>query len=109
MDDRFDRRELPLHLGDMLKALSCLAKTGRAPVTCVSSQVARDLKKIGGDGPRRAQVTHHECVVVATLSVHAQSANVDDCMAKPTARFENGFVIHIVSRASPERRAAFPA
>jgi hypothetical protein len=29
MDDRFDRRELLLHVGDMLEALSCLAKTGR--------------------------------------------------------------------------------
>jgi hypothetical protein len=29
MDDRFDRRELLLHLGDMLEALSCLARTGR--------------------------------------------------------------------------------
>jgi hypothetical protein len=29
MDDRFDRRELLLHLGDMLEALSCLASTGR--------------------------------------------------------------------------------
>jgi hypothetical protein len=27
MDDRFDRRELLLHLGDMLDALSCLART----------------------------------------------------------------------------------
>jgi hypothetical protein len=26
MDDRFDRRELLLHLGDMLEALSCLAR-----------------------------------------------------------------------------------
>ncbi|WP_180735221.1 hypothetical protein [Paraburkholderia sp. PGU19] len=34
MDDRFDRRELLLHVGDMLEALSCLTKTGRpdAPV-----------------------------------------------------------------------------
>jgi hypothetical protein len=34
MDDRFDRRELLVHLGDMLEALSCLVKTGRpdAPV-----------------------------------------------------------------------------
>ncbi|MEM5389947.1 hypothetical protein VSR68_41505 [Paraburkholderia phymatum] len=34
MDDRFDRRELLLHLGDMLEASSCLAKTSRpdAPV-----------------------------------------------------------------------------
>jgi hypothetical protein len=29
MDDRFDRRELLLHLGDILEALSCLARTGR--------------------------------------------------------------------------------
>ncbi|BCG02990.1 hypothetical protein PPGU19_075580 (plasmid) [Paraburkholderia sp. PGU19] len=29
MDDRFDRRELLLHVGDMLEAVSCLAKTGR--------------------------------------------------------------------------------
>ncbi|SIT43965.1 conserved hypothetical protein [Paraburkholderia piptadeniae] len=29
MDDRFDRRELLLHLGDMLEALSCLTRTGR--------------------------------------------------------------------------------
>jgi hypothetical protein len=28
MDDRFDRRELLLHLGDMLEALSCLSRTG---------------------------------------------------------------------------------
>ncbi|MEX3935820.1 hypothetical protein AB4Y32_29185 [Paraburkholderia phymatum] len=35
MDDRFDRRELLLHLGDMLEASTCLARTGRpdAPVT----------------------------------------------------------------------------
>lgn len=30
MDDRFDRRELLLHLGDVLDALSCLAKTSEA-------------------------------------------------------------------------------
>jgi hypothetical protein len=29
MDDRFDRRELLLHLGDMLEALSCLYKTAQ--------------------------------------------------------------------------------
>lgn len=28
MDDRFDRRELLLHLGDILDALKCLASTG---------------------------------------------------------------------------------
>ncbi|MGF6998834.1 hypothetical protein P3T25_007215 [Paraburkholderia sp. GAS32] len=34
MDDRFDRRELLLHLGDILEALHCLARTSRpdAPV-----------------------------------------------------------------------------
>lgn len=39
MDDPFDRRELLLHLGDMLEALSCLAKTGRpdAPVAQLAS------------------------------------------------------------------------
>jgi hypothetical protein len=30
MDDRFDRRELLLHLGDILDALSCLTKAGPA-------------------------------------------------------------------------------
>ncbi len=29
MEDRFDRRELLLHLGDMLEASSCLGKLGR--------------------------------------------------------------------------------
>src|ERR1700761_8469722 len=40
MDDRFDRRELLLHFGDMLQALSCLARTG-APDTPVA-QLARE-------------------------------------------------------------------
>ncbi|HTR07706.1 MAG TPA: hypothetical protein VMJ11_13885 [Paraburkholderia sp.] len=40
MDDRFDRRELLLHLGDMLEALSCLANTGRP-----YAQVARLAKE----------------------------------------------------------------
>jgi hypothetical protein len=40
MDDRFDRRELLLHLGDMLEALSCLTKTGRpdAPVARLAKE-----------------------------------------------------------------------
>lgn len=44
MDDRFDRRELLLHLGDVLEALSCLAKTGRpdAPV----AQLARSQETL---------------------------------------------------------------
>jgi len=35
VDDRFDRRELLLHLGDVLEAISCVAKAGKhaAPVT----------------------------------------------------------------------------
>jgi hypothetical protein len=40
MGDRFDRRELLLHLGDMLQALSCSARTG-APATPVA-QLARE-------------------------------------------------------------------
>jgi hypothetical protein len=34
VDDRFDRRELLLHLGDVLEAISCLANAGQpaAPV-----------------------------------------------------------------------------
>jgi hypothetical protein len=35
MDDRFDRRELLLHLGDMLEALSCLASKSK-PTTLVA-------------------------------------------------------------------------
>ncbi|RKT20327.1 hypothetical protein B0G69_3612 [Paraburkholderia sp. RAU2J] len=37
MDDRFDRRELLLHLGDILDALNCLTRTSEpgAPVTQV--------------------------------------------------------------------------
>ena len=40
MDDRFDRRELLLHLGDILEALSCLARTGQpdTPVVQLATQ-----------------------------------------------------------------------
>jgi hypothetical protein len=40
MDDRFDRRELLLHLGDILEALSCLTKAGRpdAPVARLAKE-----------------------------------------------------------------------
>ncbi|AXF06117.1 hypothetical protein [Paraburkholderia hospita] len=40
MDDRFDRRELLLHLGDMLEAVSCLYKTGQpdTPVTQLATE-----------------------------------------------------------------------
>jgi len=40
MDDPFDRRELLLHLGDMLEALTCLAKTGQPdmPVAQLAAQ-----------------------------------------------------------------------
>ena len=33
MDDRFERRELLIHLGDMLEALNCLAIAGRPNAT----------------------------------------------------------------------------
>jgi hypothetical protein len=40
MDDRFDRRELLLHLGDILEALNCLARTSRpdAPVAQLAKE-----------------------------------------------------------------------
>jgi hypothetical protein len=40
MDDRFDRRELLLHLGDMLEAASCATKAGRpdAPVSDLATR-----------------------------------------------------------------------
>lgn len=40
MDDRFDRRELLLHLGDMLEALSCSTKAGwpDAPVARLAKE-----------------------------------------------------------------------
>ena len=40
MDDRLDRRELLLHLGDMLEALTCLARTGKPdmPVARLAAQ-----------------------------------------------------------------------
>jgi hypothetical protein len=41
MDDRFDRRELLLHLGDMLEALSCLSRAGMTDTPVV--QLAAEL------------------------------------------------------------------
>jgi hypothetical protein len=43
MDDRFDRRELLLHLGDMLEALSCLARTGWPDALVVELAKEQDL------------------------------------------------------------------
>lgn len=43
MDDRFDRRELLLHLGDMLEALSCLARTGWPDALVVDLAKEQDL------------------------------------------------------------------
>ncbi len=42
MDDRFDRRELLLHLGNILEALSCVTKTGwpDAPVAQLAKEEA---------------------------------------------------------------------
>ena len=48
MDDRFDRRELLLHLGDMLEALSCLARTGRPEA--LLRQLAREQDSLQGFG-----------------------------------------------------------
>ncbi|MBT2791082.1 hypothetical protein [Paraburkholderia strydomiana] len=51
MDDRFDRRELLLHLGDMLEALSCLARTGapHTPVVQLAKEedLIRDFEFLG--------------------------------------------------------------
>jgi hypothetical protein len=41
-DDQFDRRELLLHLGDMLEALSCLDKTDRPDAP--AAQLANGLR-----------------------------------------------------------------
>ncbi|AUT75582.1 hypothetical protein C2L64_45265 [Paraburkholderia hospita] len=48
MDDQFDRRELLLHLGDMLEAMSCLTKAGRpdAPVARLTKEQA-SLQEFG--------------------------------------------------------------
>ncbi|PRX33388.1 hypothetical protein B0G75_103616 [Paraburkholderia sp. BL18I3N2] len=43
MDDRFDRRELLLHLGDMLEALSCSARTGAPDTLVVQFAKEQDL------------------------------------------------------------------
>lgn len=43
MDDRYDRRELLLHLGDMLEALSCLARTGWPDALVVQLAKEQDL------------------------------------------------------------------
>ncbi|TCG02852.1 hypothetical protein BZM27_52795 [Paraburkholderia steynii] len=42
MDDQFERRELLLHLGDMLEALNCLARKGQpdAPVVQLATEEA---------------------------------------------------------------------
>ncbi len=54
MDDQFERRELLLHLGDMLEALNCLARTGQpdAPVVRLATQEAlRDFQFLGMVAP----------------------------------------------------------
>jgi hypothetical protein len=43
MDDRFDRRELLLHLGDMLEALSCVARAGRPEALVRQLATEQDL------------------------------------------------------------------
>ncbi|MFM0259766.1 Mov34/MPN/PAD-1 family protein [Paraburkholderia sediminicola] len=43
MDDRFDRRELLLHPGDMLEALSCLVRTGSPDTPVVQLAKEQEL------------------------------------------------------------------
>jgi hypothetical protein len=44
MDNPFDRRELLLHIGDMLEVLSCSAKTGRPDASV--AQLARQQEAL---------------------------------------------------------------
>ena len=44
MDDRFDRRELLLHLGDVLEAISCVANTDRPDASV--AQLVNDEKSL---------------------------------------------------------------
>jgi hypothetical protein len=56
MDDRFDRRELLLHLGDMLEALSYLGKFGRPDAAVEQLEGNRKRCRSSnycGDLPRR--------------------------------------------------------
>ncbi|MBB5503187.1 hypothetical protein [Paraburkholderia sp. MM5384-R2] len=45
MHDRFDRRELLLHLGYMLEALSCIARTGRPEALVVQLAKKQNLSQ----------------------------------------------------------------
>jgi hypothetical protein len=69
MDDRFDRRELLLHLGDILEALSCLTKAGRpdAPV----ARLAKEQDSLQEFGYLRALASK---MTVAELSARVASA-----------------------------------
>jgi len=46
MDDRFDRRELLLHLGDMLDASSCLAATSEAAALVTQLAQGNELQNL---------------------------------------------------------------
>ncbi|MGF6937061.1 hypothetical protein OKW41_006223 [Paraburkholderia sp. UCT70] len=56
MDDRFDRRELLLHLGDMLEVLGCLARTGRPEALVVQlakeQNLSQDFRFLQALGPK---------------------------------------------------------
>ena len=69
MDDRFDRRELLLHLGDMLEALSCLARTGRPEA--LLRQLAREQDSLQGFGFLH---TVSPKMTVAEFGAHVASA-----------------------------------
>ena len=69
MDDRFDRRELLLHLGDMLEALSCLTKTGRPDA--LVAQLAKEQDSLQDFGYLRAIAPK---MTVAEFSARVASA-----------------------------------
>ena len=69
MEDRFDRRELLLHLGDMLEALSCLGKTGRPDAPVV--QLAKEDDSLHDFGYLRALAPE---MTVAEFSARVASA-----------------------------------
>jgi hypothetical protein len=69
MDDRFDRRELLLHLGDMLEALSCASRAGPpdAPVAQLAKKEAslQDLKFLQALAPQMTVADFAERVASA--------------------------------------------
>jgi hypothetical protein len=69
MDDRLDRRELLLHLGDMLEALSCLTRAGRPDA--LVAQLAKEQDSLQDFGFLRALASK---MTVAEFSARVASA-----------------------------------